>query len=257
MDLERALACAEAAAREAGKIILAVYEKDFEVYVKADESPVTVADLQADACIVKKLRKEYPGCSILSEESTDDLERLERSYVWLVDPLDGTKEFIKKNGEFSINIALVHNHEVVMGLIYAPVEDDIYYGIKGRGAFRFYQGQRTRLSVTKEREKRRMVIGQSNQIKCVSALAKAYDMPLIRMGSALKGCMIARGDAEVHYRFGPTMEWDTAAMQLILEEAGGILRQLDDTKMMYNRADPKNRNGFYMLNRESNKIELE
>lgn len=257
MELNRALECAKNAAKEAGKKILEIYQNPFEVYIKADESPVTVADLEANACIVKCLREEYPSCSILSEEGADDLERLERSYVWLIDPLDGTKEFIKKNDQFSVNISLVHKGQVAMGVIYAPVTEEIYYAIRGRGSFWESKGKVQRLFVSDRIEERRMIIGQSTSIQCVTALARAYQMPVIRMGSALKGCMIAKGDAEVHYRFGPTMEWDTASMHLILEEAGGILRQLDDTPLTYNRRDPKNKKGFYMLNRQENKIPLE
>jgi 3'(2'), 5'-bisphosphate nucleotidase len=257
MDFQKMLKVAIEAAKKAGIDILEIYKNPFEIYIKEDESPVTMADIEANRKIIDILTREYPNIAILSEESSDDISRLNEEYVWLIDPLDGTKEFIKRNGEFCVNIALSYKGQIVLGVIYAPVKNDLYYSIRGNGSFRVFDGNKIQLNVSKRIKDRRMVIGQSTRVQCVTALAHSYNIPIIRMGSALKGCMIARGDAEMHYRFGPTMEWDTGAMQIILEEAGGYFRQLDDSIMTYNRKDTKNHKGFYMLNRWENKITLE
>jgi 3'(2'), 5'-bisphosphate nucleotidase len=252
------------AAFEAGKIILDIYNTDFRVDYKDDESPLTKADTLANDHIVNALKADYPNMPILAEESVDDLKRLESDYCWLVDPLDGTKEFVKRNGEFSVNIALTYKHRSVLGVIYIPVRDEIYYASKGKGAY-FIESYSThqdisksvRIHVSSKTEDLSLLHSRSHRYPVTDRLLeknKEKIAEIIHAGSSLKGCLIAKGEADIYYRFGRTMEWDTAAMQCIIEEAGGILRQMDDTEMSYNREDSTNYKGFYILNRMENKL---
>jgi 3'(2'), 5'-bisphosphate nucleotidase len=195
----------------------------------------------------------------LSEEEKDDLSRLENDLCFVIDPLDGTKEFIKQNGQFTVNIALSYRHRTVMGVIYVPVTGELYYAAKGHGSFMEENGKCIRLHVNSEDKQKsdlNVVMRNSHGAAEMDALIKKYGLKnYVKVGSSLKGCMIAKGAADVYYRFGPTMEWDTAAMQCIVEEAGGLLRQMDGTEMLYNREDSLNRKGFYILNRIENILE--
>ena len=240
---------------KAGKSVLEIYEKDFQVEYKDDNSPLTDADKISNDIIISGLEKEFYNYAILSEESKDDLSRLDNKYCWIVDPLDGTKEFIKKNGEFTINIALTYNHRVILGVIYAPVREELYYASKGNGAFLYKNGEVIKLKVSDRINNIRIVASRSHlSDKLKSLLNEKGIKNIVYIGSSLKGCLVAKGDAEVYYRFNPTMEWDTAAMQCIVEEAGGIFRQMDDTEMIYNRKNNVNEKGFYILNRSENKL---
>jgi 3'(2'), 5'-bisphosphate nucleotidase len=271
INIKDALKTVKKAAFEAGQIILKIYNEDFKIEYKEDDTPLTKADRQANEHIVGILRKEFPDIAILAEESLDDRIRLEKEFCWIVDPLDGTKEFIKKNGEFTVNIALVHLGRPVLGVVYVPVRDEMYCGAKNLGAYyikNYSQDKKSlesqalegeKISVSKNTDSLIMLHSRSHRYPIIDDLVeknKSRIKEMITVGSSLKGCLIAKGEADIYYRFGPTMEWDTAAIQCIVEEAGGILRQMDDSEMIYNRKDSKNRKGFYILNNINSKLEL-
>lgn len=256
-DLSKVLEIAKHLTIEAGKIILEVYSKDFSVDYKDDQSPVTEADQKANTFIVQALSQAYPECAILAEESQDNPERLINQWCFIIDPLDGTKEFIKRNGEFTVNVALAFRGKPVMGVIGIPVTGELYYAVKGMGAFYEKNGQNQKITVSSRTEDIRMMVSRSHQSDRLLALIEKNGIKNIAsVGSAIKGCLIARGEAEVYYRFGHTMEWDTAAMQCIVEEAGGVFRQMDDSEMTYNRVNSLNEKGFYVLNHPANQLIL-
>lgn len=250
------------AAIKAGEEIMDVYNncEDMQIEYKEGEMPLTAADKRANRVIVDLLRSNFPEYAILSEEEKDNLDRLHNDYCFIVDPLDGTKEFIKRNGQFTVNIALSYKHESVAGVIYVPVTGELYYAAKDLGAYLVVDGRQTQLSVTKEtdKDKLRVVMSNSHGCKEMDDLLEKYQLRhFVSVGSSLKGCMIAKGDAEVYYRFNPTMEWDTAAMQCIVEEAGALFKQMDDSPMLYNREDSLNAKGFYIINVPENKMSLD
>jgi 3'(2'), 5'-bisphosphate nucleotidase len=242
---------------QAGKAIMEVYKEDFSFELKQDNSPLTLADQRANDIIVAALCKEYPDYAILSEEGEDDVSRLNNEYCFVVDPLDGTKEFIKKNGQFTVNIALCQFGHPVAGIIYVPVTGELYWASESEGAFYkdMKTGNKERLQVS-ERNTDLVVLGsKSHATEEEKKLYRDHGEDIAKitsMGSSLKGCMVARGLADVYYRFGLTSEWDTAAMQCIVEKAGGIFRQMDGSIMSYNREDNLNRKGFYIVNRKDN-----
>jgi len=238
-----------------------VYESDFAVAYKEDKSPVTLADERADALINRLLSESFPDYGILSEENIENQETLDKEYCFIVDPLDGTKEFVKKNGEFGVNIALSRGGESVMGVIYLPVTREIYFASRGEGAFVGRVDERDRLGeilpLTVSSRLTNLVVTTSHPYvgdKLKSLLVQHEDKigDIRYVGSSIKGCLIARGMADVYYRFGHTNEWDTAAMHCIVEEAGGIFRQMDGTVLSYNRINHLNEKGFYVVNRREN-----
>ena len=245
---------------QAGNIIMDIYKKDFDVEYKADKSPLTQADLAADRFIHSALDERFPLYAVLSEETADEPSRLDNPYCFIVDPLDGTKEFVKKNGEFTVNIALSFCGTAICGVVYAPALDRLFYAAEGFGAFSHGGGQKRFCSgdgirVSSRRDALTVMMSRSHASDALVALLdanKEKTAKIIRAGSSLKGCMIAAGEADVYYRLGPTCEWDTAAMQCIVEQAGGILRQGDGSPMTYNRADTLNSKGFYILNSGEN-----
>ena len=247
------LEVAKHAAVEAGKAIMEVYNSaDIGIEYKKDQSPLTMADKAANEIIVGILRSRFPSYAVLSEEEKDDKLRLNNDYCFVVDPLDGTKEFIKRNSQFTVNIALAYRHEAVMGVIYVPVSGELFFAAKGYGAFRESANKETqRLAVSDNTDiaSLRVVMSSSHGCEEMDALIAKYGLTnLVKVGSSLKGCMIAEGKADVYYRFNPTMEWDTAAMQCIVEEAGGIFRQMDGEMMRYNRENSVNEKGFFIIN---------
>lgn len=253
------LETAKKAAVMAGRAIIEVYESgDFGIEAKSDDSPLTLADKAANRIIVDMLQREFPDHAVLSEEEKDDLRRLENDLCFVVDPLDGTREFIKRNGQFTVNIALSYKHNTVMGVIYVPVTGELYYAAKGYGSYMEVNGDIVKLNVSVEKKNKadlNVVMSNSHGAAEMDALIKKYGLKnYVKVGSSLKGCMIARGEADVYYRYGPTMEWDTAAMQCIVEEAGGLLRQMDGSEMLYNRENSLNSKGFYILNNIENKL---
>ncbi|SDM52520.1 3'(2'),5'-bisphosphate nucleotidase [Halarsenatibacter silvermanii] len=248
------------AGREASQEIMAVYEKnDFAVDYKEDDSPLTEADRRANEVIVKSLQKKFPRYAILAEESSDDKTRLDKDWCWIIDPLDGTKEFVKRNGEFTVNIALVYRQKPVLGVINVPVTGELYYAAKGRGA-RYRPEKETacrEIAVSDKVDDLRAVKSRSHASEELNQLLNntARITEVKERGSSLKGCLIARGEAEIYYRFNPTMEWDVAAMDCIIREAGGIMRNLKTgERMKYNRENSVNEDGFYVVNREENAL---
>lgn len=226
-------------ARAAGAAITEIYNSDdFEVQLKGDDSPLTKADLAAHRVIVdglSKLNEQYP---VLSEESADISwdKRQQWQRYWLVDPLDGTKEFIKRNGEFTVNIALIENGEPVMGVVYAPMLDAMYVGERGSGAFLNAQPIR----VQEEMPDILRVVGSRSHpsaetVQWLEGLGKPYE--LVPMGSSLKICLVAEGKADLYPRLGPTSEWDTAAAHAVLNAAGGSMTTLDGSPLLYNQKE--------------------
>lgn len=252
------MAIAKETARMAGKKIMEIYdhEDDFCIEHKQDHSPLTKADKAANKIILEALRAQFPDYAFLSEEEKDTKERLENDYCFIIDPLDGTKEFIKRNGQFTVNIALSYCHKAVMGVIYAPARDELYYAAEESGAYmEAGGGQPERLHVTDTvgMSSLRFVVSNSHNCKQMDDfISKCNITKLVKVGSSLKGCMVAKGAADAYYRFNPTMEWDTAAMQCIAEEAGGLFRQIDGSFMTYNRNDCCNSKGFCVINRMEN-----
>jgi 3'(2'), 5'-bisphosphate nucleotidase len=218
---------------QAGDKIMDIYQKDFAIYEKSDESPLTEADLAAHNCIVAGL-KDVSDLPILSEESADISwqERSSWKTYWLVDPLDGTKEFIKKNGEFTVNIALIDNGVPVFGVVYAPVLEQTYVGVVGQGAYKITAGQRADISPKNHTsgETWKIVGSRSHQSPEIQALLEslAGETELVAMGSSLKLCLVAEGAAHLYPRLGPTSEWDTGAAQAVVEAAGGKVTIIED-----------------------------
>lgn len=239
----------------AGKAILGVYNREYEIEYKEDQSPLTEADSISNEIIVDGLRERYPEISILSEEFQGDETRFSNEYCFIVDPLDGTKEFIKKNDEFTVNIALVHMGHPVLGVIYAPVNEELYYGKIDSGAWYRNSEGLQQIGVSTKSEELILMGSRSHQSEALKVLVndnKDRISLLKSAGSSLKGCLVAKGEADVYYRFGLTMEWDTAAMHSIVEAAGGIFRQMDHSEMTYNRKDSLNAKGFYIVNKREN-----
>lgn len=238
MNLEKLTEAACALATEAGEKIMAIYETaDFSVETKGDNSPLTAADLASHNCIVDALQQMTPEYPVLSEESVDIpfSERSQWETYWLVDPLDGTREFIKKNGEFSVLIALIHKNEPVVGVVHAPAIETTWYGSLGNGAFKQTGEHKVELSVREPGDTLVVVGSRSHAGDSLKAfMEKIGEHELVSMGSILKACLVADGRADIYPRLGLTSEWDTAAAQIIVEEAGGYMTQTDGSPMLYN-----------------------
>lgn len=237
MEPANLLDTAKRAARSAGEQIIKIYNSgDFSVEAKSDNSPLTLADKASHEAIVKTL--EPAGIPILSEEGKEISykERKDWEYFWMIDPLDGTKEFIKKNGEFTVNIALIHKGQPVLGVVFTPILGDMFYAIKGDGAFKnelpisvnAFSVSDTGLKV---------VASRSHLNDETKAYLDSLNQPaIVSKGSSLKLLMVAEGEADLYPRYAPTMEWDTAAAQIVVEEAGGTVLQKDTTEpVQYNK----------------------
>ena len=248
------------AAIEAGKLakdkILEIYHQDFNVEIKEDDSPVTMADKAADAIIQNHLSKLFPDYAFLTEESEDNLSRLDNDYVWIVDPVDGTKDFVAKNDEFATNIALSYKHEVVVGVIVIPATDHIYYAIKGEGAYhRYPDGRIERIHVNDKVDDLTLFTSRfhSTDFEKNLPLLDPRIKHVQTRGSSIKACHIAEGLGELHYRTSPgTKEWDIAPLDLLIHEAGGVFIKPDGTRYTYNREDVYNREGYIAANRLDN-----
>lgn len=241
MELENLLKIARYAALEAGAEILKIYESgDFSIEAKSDKSPLTLADKAAHLRIVSHL--EETSLPILSEEGRNIPyeERADWDYFWMVDPLDGTKEFIKKNGEFTVNIALIHKGKSILGVVYPPILNEMYWGSEGKGAFKEINGEVSMLNTTKKslgESRVKVVASRSHMSKETEEYVSKFDKPsIVSKGSSLKFLLVASGEADVYPRFAPTMEWDTAAAHAIVSEAGGrIVLQDGITPLTYNK----------------------
>jgi len=243
----------------AGHEILAIYRDEslWQVQHKADTSPLTAADMAAHHCIEKKLRELLPGTPVLSEES-DEVpyeERAAWSHFWLVDPLDGTREFIARNDEFSVNIALVYGYQAMLGVVYAPVTGVGYVAARGLGAWRVHAEEWARLqsAALPASGERAVRLCESRRHRdpredafVAAVRASLGEVSVKAAGSAFKICAVAEGTADAYPRFGPTMEWDTAAGQVVVEEAGGTLLDDQGRPFRYN-ARPTLRNGSFIV----------
>lgn len=253
---EKELECALEAGKSAISVIMDYYHNGFDVEIKSDDSPVTQADKAADKIIRKVLSKNYPTYGILSEESVDDKKRLTNDYVWIVDPLDGTKDFIAKDDEFTINIALAYKNDVVVGVVIAPATGDIYYASKGNGAYHLNGDLLEKIHVNDKLTDLTVLCSVFHLMPSDMELINKYSYKIKhmkRVGSALKACQIAEGKAELSYRMASgTKEWDTAAIQCIVFEAGGLFVKPDLSPITYNRDDVVNREGYIIVNRKEN-----
>ena len=239
MNLTSILPVVRKAALTAGAEILKIYESgDFSVESKADNSPLTLADKASHLAIVKGL--EETGIPILSEEgkSISYEERKDWEYFWMIDPLDGTKEFIKKNGEFTVNIALIREGRPVLGVVYTPVLEDMFVAIKGEGAHK--NDQRIQVNAFNLSDKDLKVVASRSHLneETQQFLDQLDEPEIVSKGSSLKLLMVAEGAADLYPRYAPTMEWDTAAAQIVVEEAGGkVLIKDSKDPVRYNKED--------------------
>jgi 3'(2'), 5'-bisphosphate nucleotidase len=244
--------------KQAGAAIMAIYQQDdFGISTKADASPLTAADMSAHQLIVTGLQQLTPQLPILSEESASIAwaERQQWTHYWLVDPLDGTKEFIKRNGEFTVNIALIAHGVPVLGVVYVPVLNTCYYGAQGLGAWKEVgawkeiaackevAGETSEIKVAElpsSQQRLRVVVSRTHRGDALEAwLARAQQqysqVELLSKGSSLKICLVAEGKADIYPRLSPTAEWDTAAAQAVLEAAGGSVVDQQGAAYRYNQ----------------------
>jgi 3'(2'), 5'-bisphosphate nucleotidase len=222
----------------ASAAIMQIYDGAFAVQRKDDNSPLTLADLESQRVIIEGLKRLTPGIPILSEESAAAPwpERQTWRELWVVDPLDGTREFVKRNGEFTINIALIVQHEALLGVVCAPAQKLTYWGIAGDGAFARARDSETRAIHTAPPQQPVRVLGSRSHASPQTAayLARLGPHVVSSVGSSLKFCLLAEGRAELYVRFGATSEWDTAAGQAVLEAAGGHVTRMDGHRLRYN-----------------------
>jgi len=238
MNLKELIEPVVALATEAGQAILEVYATDFDVQEKSDESPLTQADLASHRCIVAGLAQLTPGIPVISEEEglPSFEERGQWQRYWLIDPLDGTKEFVNRNGEFTVNIALIDSHRPVFGVVYVPVQDKTYVGCEGHGAELRESGSVTPIRVADTSSTPVRIVGSRSHrgSSLDTFLERLGETDMVPMGSSLKFCVIAEGRADIYPRLGPTSEWDTAAAQAVVEQAGGKVLELDGKPLSYN-----------------------
>jgi 3'(2'), 5'-bisphosphate nucleotidase len=231
------------AAGEAGRAVLEVYEADFEVEYKTDRSPLTEADRRSHEIITERLSDLAPNIPVLSEEGRDIPyeERFKWKSFFLVDPLDGTKEFIDRNGDFTVNIALIEEDHPVLGVVHVPVEGVTYYAASGLGAFRQANGEEPcSINVRQAAEGLAVVSSRSHPSPELKGFLKRLDVrERVSRGSSLKFCLVAEGGADIYPRLGPTWEWDTAAGHCVVEEAGGMVTDLKGGPLRYNKESLK------------------
>jgi 3'(2'), 5'-bisphosphate nucleotidase len=240
-----------AIALDAGRAIREVYESDFAVTHKDDDSPLTQADLRAHHLIVDALALLTPEIPCLSEEAADIGYETRRNWTryWLIDPLDGTREFVKRNGEFTVNIALIEDNEPVLGVVSAPVLDASWLAARGVGCFVQRAGQRIAIRTRKTPPRPALVVSKSHRDAALDdLLVRAPEHDAVSRGSSLKFCIVAEGDADLYPRTGPTSEWDTAAGQCVVEVAGGeVLRLPDFAPLRYNEKPSLLNPGFVVI----------
>lgn len=225
--------------KKAGNAILEIYDQpDIAVELKKDASPLTAADMASHHIIVNGLQKIDPQIPVVSEEGRkQDQRSFQHKMFWCVDPLDGTKEFIKRNGEFTVNIGLIRDQRPVLGVVYAPVTGTFYYGAAGLGSFIVEGDARARPIGVSKRTAGLVAVGSRShqhpeEAKVLAALGVTE---LIAKGSSLKLCLVATGEADIYYRHGPTMEWDTAAGHAVVVNAGGIVTDLNGNDLVYGK----------------------
>jgi 3'(2'), 5'-bisphosphate nucleotidase len=232
-------------ARDAGIAILKIYNTGFDIEEKDDKSPLTDADMASHNLIIQRLTELTPDIPVLSEESAKlpFEERASWETYWLVDPLDGTREFIKRNGEFTVNIALIHQHQSIIGVINVPVLDVDYFAWQNGGSFKIeHNGKPKKISVKKldgtENAQLTVAGSRSHGSEMMQQyLEKLGNVETISMGSSLKFCLVAEGRADLYPRLGLTSEWDTAAAHCIVKQAGGYITKTDMSPLQYNTKD--------------------
>jgi 3'(2'), 5'-bisphosphate nucleotidase len=241
-------------AKRAAVEIMKIYDQDFTVKYKDDKSPLTEADLKANEIICTNLAKLTPNIPIMSEENMqiEYKDRKDWKYYWCIDPIDGTKEFVKKNGEFTINIALIDVDTPILGVVYAPACDKMYSAKKGNGAY--LNGKK--LPIKREDESYVVVSSKSHLSaqtqKCIHTLKSRYkDLRQASLGSSLKLCMVADGSADIYPRVSPTSEWDTAAADAILREAGKMTYIYDESLSIFDYIDKKDSIKKVVYNKEN------
>ncbi len=247
------------AIKKASKLVLDIYNNgNLEVEIKDDQSPVTKGDKEADKLITSILKNHFPNDGYLTEESIDDKSRLTKNRVWIIDPIDGTKEFVAHTGDFTINIALTINHSPVLGVIAIPVTDEIYYAVKGMGSF-YLENESSKpikIHCNDKLEDLTTLVSRFHSNEIEQAMINKHSDKIKHqhiVGATIKGCLIAHGKAEMSYRFSSnTKEWDTCAMQAIVEEAGGYILKFDKTPIKYNRENVYNKDGYLIINRIEN-----
>jgi 3'(2'), 5'-bisphosphate nucleotidase len=234
----------ERLAREAGAAIMAHYGEDCRLDDKSDASPLTAADLAADHVICAGLRKVYPDIDLVTEEQAGTHSGIKgNGRFFLIDPLDGTKEFLSRNGQFTVNIALVENGEPVAGVVYAPALDRLFIGAKNLGSTETdHEGTRP-IHIRAAPQDLVAVASRSHRSPETDAFLEMHNITnCVSAGSSLKFCLVATGEADIYPRFGPTMEWDTAAGQAVLEAAGGKVLTPEGTGFFYGKKDHRNGN---------------
>ncbi|PPL03806.1 3'(2'),5'-bisphosphate nucleotidase CysQ [Parapedobacter indicus] len=249
MDSERDILAVADIARKAGKAILEIYHTDtaqWGIQQKDDHSPLTLADTASHRIISDGLTHLYPEVPILSEEGKDIPyeARKNMSRYWCVDPLDGTKEFISRNGEFTVNIALIVENEPVFGVIYVPVTGVLYYGMKGQGSFKIAEGRIERIQASASNDPVAVGSKSHKTVEEEAFLSSLNIRNVVSIGSSLKFCLVAEGKAQVYYRHGPTMEWDTAAGHAIAVASGAPVTNADGSAFVYNK--PRLVNGSFV-----------
>ncbi len=238
IELEKIVAIA----KEAGDAIMEIYKKDFAVEYKEDDSPLTEADTKANEIICSALEELYPNIPIMSEENKQTAYEVRKhwEYYWCIDPIDGTKEFIKKNDEFTINIALIYKDTPILGVVYAPAIDEMYKAKKGEGAYK--NGERLPLKINQYPEEKLYVVASKSHLseetqEFIDNL-ETKEIEQVSKGSSLKLCMVATGKADIYPRLAPTMEWDTAAADAIVREAGKMTYSYETNQpMIYNKGN--------------------
>jgi 3'(2'), 5'-bisphosphate nucleotidase len=229
-------------AKKAGDAIMKIYKKDFNIDYKEDNSPLTQADIKANDIICNNLKKLYPNIPIMSEENKQVEYEVRKNweYYWCIDPIDGTKEFIKKNGEFTVNIALIYKNIPVLGVVYAPVIDKMYWAKKDEGAF--LNGKKLPLQTNNTPNEKLFVVASKSHLSSETQEfinnLDTKDIEQVSKGSSLKLCMVATGEADIYPRLAPTMEWDTAAADAIVRESGKMTCQFESAEpIIYNKDD--------------------
>lgn len=224
--------------------VMNIYNTDFKVEYKADQSPITVADIAAHKLIMAELLELTPDIPVLSEEAANIpwLERQQWQRFWLVDPVDGTRDFTQRTGEFTVNIALIEQGEPVLGVVTAPALKEAFWGVKGEGAYKRDNTGKVREIYVSEPQQITRIVASKNHLndETNAFIEKVGNHQLLQAGSSLKFCRIAEGAADVYPRLGPTSEWDTGAAQAVLVAAGGRVEKLDGTPLEYGKEDVLN-----------------
>lgn len=234
--------------------IMKIYEAGFDVSIKKDNSPVTEADKCANNLIVEYIKENFDNHYYLAEESKDNKTRINKDYVWVIDPIDGTKEFVKKNGEFAVNIGMLHNDVPVLGIVIIPIKQKYYYAIKNQGAYVFdlITKETKRLLVSKNHNIKgsTLTISRSHSSKIEDYFIKENQITnLVRLGSAYKVCNVAEGNADFYIRSAPLSEWDICAPLVIIEEANGMITDFNNQPLKFNKSEVKFSNGIICSNK--------